>query len=142
MLLFPPPQFYCFPSSSSSSASASSFLLFSPLHVFVLPLKTKQGQELDKAFQKILSTGQKPTKLQTDQGTEFLNRVFQKFLSDSNIAFFTVNSGLKASVVERFNRTLKNKMYKYFTAKNTLTYINLLPQLVSSYNNTYHRSIK
>ena len=68
--------------------------------------------------------------------------MFQKFLSDSNIAFFTVNSGLKASVVERFNRTFKNKMYKYFTAKNTLTYINVLPQLVSSYNNTYHRSIK
>ena len=33
-------------------------------------------------------------------------------------------------------------MYKYLTAKNILTYINVLPQLVSSYNNTYHRSIK
>ena len=45
-------------------------------------------------------------------------------------------------MVERFNGTFKNKMYKYFTAKNTLTYINVVPQLVSSYNNTYHRSIK
>lgn len=45
-------------------------------------------------------------------------------------------------MVERFNRTFQNKMYKYFTAKNTLTYINVLPQLVSSYNNTYHRSIE
>ena len=111
-------------------------------YAFVLPLKTKQGQELVKAFQKILSTGRKPTKLQTDQGTEFLNRVFQKFLRDNNIDFFTVNSGLKASVVERFNRTFKNNMYKYLTAKNTLTYINVLPQLASSYNNIYHRSIK
>ena len=75
-------------------------------YAFVLPFKTKQGQELVKAFHKILSTGRKPTKLQTDQGTEFLNRVFQKFLRDDNIDFFTVNSGLKASVVERFNRTL------------------------------------
>ena len=33
-------------------------------------------------------------------------------------------------------------MYKYFTAKNTLTYIDVLPTLVKSYNNTYHRSIK
>ena len=111
-------------------------------YAWVVPLKTKQGQELVKAFQMILSSGRKPNKLQTDQGTEFLNRVFQKFLPDNNIDFFTVNSGLKASVVERFNRTFKNKMYKYFTAKNTLTYINVLPQLVSSYNNTYHRSIK
>ena len=44
--------------------------------------------------------------------------------------------------MERFNRTFKNKMYKYFTAKNTLTHIDVLPKLVKSYNNTYHRSIK
>ena len=111
-------------------------------YAWVIPLKTKQGQELVKAFQTILSSGRKPSKLQTDQGTEFLNRVFQKFLRDKNIDFFTVNSGLKASVVERFNRTFKNKMYKYFTYKNTLSYIDVLPKLVKSYTNTYHRSIK
>ena len=111
-------------------------------YAWVVPLKTKQGQELVKVFRTILSSGRKPSKLQTDQGTEFLNRVFQKFLRDHDIDFFTVNSGLKASVIERFNRTFKNKMYKYFTAKNTLTYIDVLPQLVKSYNNTYHRSIK
>ena len=78
-------------------------------YAFVLPLKTKQGQELVQAFQKILSTGRKPTKLQTDQGTEFLNRVFQKFLRDNNIDFFTVNSGLKASVVERLTEHLRTR---------------------------------
>ena len=57
-------------------------------YAFVLPLKTKQGQELVKAFQKIISTGRKPINLQTDQGTEFLNRVFQKFLRGNNIDFF------------------------------------------------------
>ena len=108
----------------------------------MVPLKTKQGQELVKAFKTILASGRKPSKLQTDQGTEFLNCVFQKFLRENKIEFFTVKSELKASVVERFNRTFKNKMYKYFTAKNTLTYINVLPQLVRSYNNTYQRSIK
>ena len=111
-------------------------------YAWVVPLKTKQGQELVKAFQTILSSGCKALKLQTDQGSEFLNRLFQKFLRDNNIDFFTVNSGLKASVVERFNRSFKGKMYKCFTAKNTLTYIDVLPQLVKSYNNTYHRSIK
>jgi len=108
----------------------------------VVPSKKKQGQELVKAFQTILASGRKPSKLQTDQGTEFLNRVFQKFLRENKIEFFTVKSALKASVVERFNRTFKNKMYKFFTAKNTLTYIDVLPQSVRSYNNTYHRSIK
>ena len=111
-------------------------------YAWTVPLKTKTGQELVKAFQTILSSGRKPNKLQTDQGKEFVNEHFQKFLRDKNIHFFTTNSGLKASVVERYNRTLKNKMYRYFTAKNTLRYIDVLPKLVSSYNKTYHRSIK
>ena len=68
--------------------------------------------------------------------------MFQKFLRDKDIEFFTTNSGLKASVVKRFDRTFKNMMYKYFTYKTTLCYIDVLPQLVKSYNNTYHRSIK
>ena len=52
---------------------------------------------------------------------------------------FTLGSN---PLVEHFNQTFKNKMYKYFMAKNTLTYINVLPELVSSYNNTCHQSIK
>ena len=115
-------------------------------YAWVVPLKTKQGQELVKAFRIILSSGRKPIKLQTDQGTEFLNRVFQKFLRENDIDFCTVNSRLKALVVERFKRTFKNNMYKHFTAKNTICYIDVLPQLVKSYNKnltiTHHRSIK
>ena len=67
---------------------------------------------------------------------------FRNSYVKTTLSFFTVKSGLKASVVERFNRTFKNKMYKYFTTKDTLTYIDVLPKLVKSYNNTYHRSIK
>ena len=92
-------------------------------YAWVVPLKSKQGQELVKSFQKILSSGRKPVKLQTDQGTEFLNRQFQAFLREKDIDVFTVSSGFKASVVESFNRTFKNNMYKCFTAKSTLTYI-------------------
>ena len=53
-------------------------------YAWVVALKTKQGQELVKAFQTIFSSGRKPSKLQTDQGTEFLNRVFQKFLRETS----------------------------------------------------------
>ena len=103
----------------------------------VLEDKTRSitGQSLSKD----LYYYRKPIKRQTDQGTEFLNRVFQKFFRD-NIDFFPFNSGLKALAVERFHRTFKSKMYKYFTPQNTPTYTNELPQIVS-YNNTYHRSI-
>ena len=44
-------------------------------------------------------------------------------------------------MVERFNRTLKTRMWKYFTSKNTLVYIDILQDIVHGYNNSYHRSI-
>jgi hypothetical protein len=81
--------------------------------------------------------------LQTDKGTEFLNHVFQAMLKKNNIHFYTSeNEDIKAAVVERFNRTLKTKMWKYFTYKNTLKYIDILGDLLHSYNNTYHSSIR
>ena len=62
-------------------------------------------------------------------------------LKAEGIHFYTTNSEVKASIVERFNRTLKSRMRRYFTWKNTLKYIDVLPQLVKSYNHSYHRSI-
>ena len=85
--------------------------------------------------------GRSPEKLQTDKGTEFLNRNFQSFLKENKIHFFTTNSELKASVVERFNLTLKTRIWKYFTAKNNRVYIDNLQDIVHGYNNSYHRSI-
>ena len=65
-----------------------------------------------------------------------LNRV-----KENSIYFFITNSELKESVVERFNRTLKTRMWKYFTAKNTHVHIDILQDIVHGYNNSYHRSI-
>ena len=88
-----------------------------------------------------MDTGRSPEKLQADKGTEFLNRNFQSFLKEKNIHFFTTNSELKVSVVERFNRTLKTRTWKYFTAKNNRVYTDILQDIVHGYNNSYHRSI-
>ena len=70
--------------------------------------------------------------------------VFSKYAwpSHSKMKFLTTKSEKKASIVERFYRTLKTKMWKYFTAKNTMHYLDVLPELVSSYNSAYHRCIK
>src|SRR5271163_5186540 len=108
----------------------------------VEPLKTKTGSSLTQAFAKMI-VDQKCNLLQTDKGTEFLNSSFQKLLKDQNIKHHTSeNDDIKAAVVERFNRTLKGAMWRYLTHASTGRYIDVLPQLVSSYNNTYHRSIK
>ena len=112
-------------------------------YTWVVPLKNKTGQSLVKAFQVIFDSGRKCLSLQTDKGTEFINRVFQKFLRDHKVTFFTTeNEDIKCSIAERFNRTLKGKMWKYFTKHDTLVYHDILPDLVWSYNHTYHRSIK
>ena len=66
----------------------------------------------------------------------------QSFLRKHQIDFFTTNSEKKASIVERFNRTPKMRMFMYFTNSNTYRYIAVLPSLVDGYNASYNRSIK
>ena len=111
-------------------------------YAWVVPLKDKTGKSLKEAFQVLFETGRRPIRLQTDRGTEFTNRVFQKFLKENDVHHFsTYNDETKASIVERFNRTLKTKMWKYFTHREVLTYADVLPELVESYNGTVHRSI-
>ena len=63
-------------------------------------------------------------------------------MKDNGIKFFATKSKKKASIVERFNRALKTKMSNYFTVKNTAHYLDVIPELVSFYNSTNHRSIK
>lgn len=110
-------------------------------YAWAIPLKTKRSEDIVNAF-KIIFSVRKPKILQTDKGKEFKNSRFQKFLKKQGVRFFTTNNNTKASVVERFNRTLKTKMWKYFTHNHTYNYLNVLDQLLQSYNNTYHSSIK
>ena len=80
-------------------------------YAWVVPLKTKTGPELVKAFAKIFQQGRKPDKLQTDAGTEFKNKTFQTFLKQHHVHHFVTYNETKAQVVERFNRTLKQIMW-------------------------------
>ena len=90
-----------------------------------------------------ITTDRRPANLQTDKGTEFINASTQDLFKENRINFYTTeNDDVKASVVERFNRTLKSKMWKYFTFKGTHRYVNVLNDLLHSHNNTYHRTIK
>ena len=99
-------------------------------YVWVRLMKNETARSLLEAFDSILSEGRKPEKLKTDKGTEFLNESFQQYLKKKNIQFYTANNELKASVVEQVNRTLKSKLYRYFTAVNSLCYIDVLQDLV------------
>lgn len=105
-------------------------------------LKKKTGSEVTKAFESVLQESQIPEKLQTDAGKEFFNKTFQTLIKKHGVTHFSTASDLKASVVERFNRTLKTRMWRYFTARNTRRYLEVLPDLLEGYNRSYHKSIK
>jgi hypothetical protein len=107
-----------------------------------IPLKNKTGKTLTTAFAQLIKE-KRPNYLQSDKGSEFLNTTFQTFLRDNNIKFYTSeNEDIKCALVERWHRTLKSKMWRYFTHRSTLRYMDVLKELVTSYNNSYHSAIK
>ena len=107
-----------------------------------IPIKNKSAEEIVRAYGMIIKD-RKPRLLQSDEGKEFLNSKFQVFLRTNNIRFFTSkNREIKCSIVERFNRTLKTKIWKHFSKIRMYRYIDALPQIMTVYNNAYHRSIK
>lgn len=110
-------------------------------YAWVIPIKNKTNSNIIEAFSKIFSQ-RKPNKIHTDKGTEFIGKETQKYFEKNNISFYSLNSEMKAAIIERFNRTLKEKMWRYFSKSKNKNYLNVLDNLVESYNNTYHRSIK
>ncbi|XP_067204112.1 uncharacterized protein [Linepithema humile] len=114
-------------------------------YVWVEPLRDKTSNSVMGAFQCVLSrsNGRVPVYLQTDKGKEFVGRPLQKLLEENDIRFRVArNPDVKAAIVERFNRTLKERMWRYFTHKNTRRYIDVLQNIVNAYNHTRHSSTR
>ena len=116
----------------------------------VVSLKDKIGINIVNAFQKIISKNSKAesegrwktNKIWVDQGAEFYNKLFKRFLKINNIEIYpTYNEG-KSFVAERLIRTLKNKIFKHMTAISKIVYFDVLDDIVNKYNNTVHRTIK
>ena len=112
-------------------------------YAWVEPIKSKTGIAVTEAFKKFLrrAEGRTPQTLQTDDGKEIYNHTFQKLMKDKDIHHFSTTGDTKASMVEQFNRTLKSRMYRYFTSANSYKYLNVLQALVRGYNESFHRSI-
>ena len=112
-------------------------------YAWARPLKTKSGNEMAEAIEDILKTsGRIPKRIQSDQGKEFYNAPVKRLLESKNIELFSVKSPNKAALVERFNRTLKTKIWKMFTSRNNKKWLDALPEIVHAYNHSIHRVIK
>lgn len=121
-------------------------------YAFTYPLRTKGAAEVTRAFRLIIDNSEKegggfkrsPKVLQTDRGLEYNNAILKRFLSSRSISlqFPLTQSKHKASIAERFNQTIQSRIYKFFTARNTKRYIEILPKLTKHYNHTVHKTIK
>ena len=103
---------------------------------YLIPLKDKTGKSVASALKTIFEE-RKPEKMWVDKGKEFYNKDIKEL-----IELYSTENEEKSSVVERWIRTMKEKMWKYFTDNNTNHYVDILPDLVEDYNNTKHSSIK
>ena len=103
----------------------------------------KKGTSIVNAFQSILnSSKRKPNKTWVDQGSEFYNKIFKKWLKGNDISMYSRHNEGKSVVAERFIRTLKNEIYKHMTAISKNVYFDVLNDIVDGYNNTCRRTIK
>ena len=108
-------------------------------YAWIVSLKDKRQITIVNALQKIISKGCEPNKIWVDQGGEFYNKLFKRFLKINNIEMFSTFS---EGFAERFIRTLKNKIFKHMTAVSNNVYFDVLNDILDKYNNTVHRTIK
>jgi hypothetical protein len=112
----------------------------------VVSLKNKTGPTVTLAFQSILQDTKynkpykpRPVVLRKDKGREFLNKTFQDMLKSEGIEFqICKNPDVKCAFIERAQRTIRGKLYKYFTYKNSYRFIDVLRKCITGYNATFH----
>ena len=106
-------------------------------------LKNKKTETVYEAFRNIImESNRKPKMLWTDKGTEFTGKYFRNYLGIKKIKPYYTENKEKSSVVERWNRTIKEKIWKMFTINNNTVYWDKIDKIVDDYNNTTHSSIK
>jgi hypothetical protein len=113
-------------------------------HAWSVKMKNKTATTTLDSFKSIVKqAGATPKKIWVDQGKEFYNSEMKTYREKHDIDIYSTYAEFKVSHVERFNRTLKNKMWRRFTALNTRRWVDMLPELMKEYNDVdIHSSIK
>lgn len=106
-----------------------------------IPLKSKSASDVEAAIKIAFEDGY-PDNVQTDLGKEFYNSKVKAIFDKAGVNHYTVHSQYKAAHVERFNRTLRERLKRYFDSVGNKTWINVLPKIIDSYNHSKHRGLK
>src|SRR5437870_1165874 len=111
-------------------------------YAWSIPLKDKKGTTVLEAFKQIVKISDRiPKHIWVDEEKEFYNKEMTGWLKENNIIRYSTHGEHKSAVIERFNRTLKEIMWKRFTAENTRNWIDMIDKLISNYNNRVHYTI-
>ena len=110
-------------------------------YAWVFPIKSKTIKDIKPYFQKIFKE-RKPKFIWSDKESSFFSKKMLKFFEDHNVKIYYTYSNLKAVFIERFNRSLRELMMKDFVKNNNTVWYNVLPNLIKTYNNQHHNSIK
>lgn len=111
--------------------------------IYVQPIKNKNPQTVIAGMREIFErAGTHPLKLCTDSGGEFTSAAFRKFLEERDIIHFkaVTHETLHATMAERANRTIKDRLYKYFSERNTVRWVTVLPRIVDAINRSVCRT--
>jgi len=108
---------------------------------YAYPQHNKNANDTLTSFKKLVKDAN-PTTIQADKGSEFFNSKVSKYLHDNDVYLFTTSTNYGAPIAERFIRTFRSLIQRYKEFNNTNSFIDTLPILVNSYNNSYNRNIK
>jgi len=119
-------------------------------YAFAYPLKNKTKTSTNQAIEHLLedihkklpNNDNQPFIIATDEGKEFAD--FGTILKQHNMIHKTSNASIShhpLAVVDRFTRTIKNILFKYFTVNDTTNWIDVINDIVDKYNNTIHSSL-
>ena len=110
---------------------------------WTIPLKNKYAQSITDAFSQIIKTSRRnPKLLETDDGKEYVNKIFNEFLNNNKIKRYSRYTDKGAVFAERFNRTIRNLLKKPVFKKGNADWLSELPSVIKQYNNTIHHSTK
>jgi hypothetical protein len=108
--------------------------------LFVQPTPDKKADSVLEAFKTILAFMERlPDNVTSDNGGEFVNAKMKTMLKKLRVKFHVSVSDNKCSTVEAAQKSLQRRLYKFMVDRETLRYIDILPEIVESYNRCRHR---
>lgn len=110
--------------------------------MFVAPSKGKTPAHMQDAFDHLFS--RMPTqvwKIFSDRGNEFRAAAMKEYFKRKDILKYEgYSTDVKASLAERAIQTIKGRLYKYFSEKHTLNWIDAIPRIIDGLNHCVCRS--